>query len=262
MKMKWVKFLVVGFAVSLTSLEAYSQKESQVPESQYYENQPQYQQNPNPNYQSPEDSQQQKLPPPNYQYGSRPSAYPERTNRSYLKFSTGWANLKEHQDASGELSFEDSTFTPLNIGLGVTAARTALELELGFSFYDYEFTPSLNSPDTAFDDNLGASKLMVNLIFKTAEQGSHLYVGGGLGLVSVFLDNNLDDLSGSSFAAQFILGGELKISPRTGFFVEYKQFESLGLELESDALFLEDEFVSLDFDFSEASLNVGLRTYF
>jgi len=92
-------------------------------------------------------------------------------------------------------------------------------------------------------------------MFKTSQTGSNLYIGGGIGFVSVVIDGVEDQLSGSSFATQFIIGGEMRSSERSSLFIEYKSLGSSGLELEN-------AFSRIDFDFSESSLNIGMKLYF
>ena len=96
---------------------------------------------------------------------------------------------------------------------------------------------------------------MFNGFFKTSSSGSNLYLGGGLGLLSVSMDGLEEDLEGSSLATQAIFGAEIKTSEQAGFFIEYKYLTSVGLELEND-------FAEIDFDYKESSLNVGLKYYF
>ncbi|MGH1468966.1 MAG: outer membrane protein [Bdellovibrionales bacterium] len=178
----------------------------------------------------------------------------ERSHYNYFKASMGSSSLGDHRDFSGTIQHESSSIVPINLAYGVSAGNAAFEAELGFSNNDFEFIPSDVLGDSGFGD-VGSSKLMFNGFYKTSGTGSNLYVGGGLGFLSVSLDGVEQEMTGSSFATQFILGGEIRTNERTGLFVEYKHLKSIGLEVEND-------FAEVDYNFKESSLNLGIRMYF
>jgi hypothetical protein len=199
--------------------------------------------------------QQDNNPPPQYQARQGRWKSPARSTFNYFKASMGVASIDDYSDESGEINFDSSSVLPINLAYGVATGNVSFEAELGFSYFNYEYNPSFNSPDPAFDGDLGATKIMFNGFYKTSQTGSNLYIGGGLGLVTVSIDALEDELSGSSLATQFILGGEIRSNERSSIFIEYKQLNSVGLDLENS-------FSRLDFDFKEASLNIGVKYYF
>jgi len=207
--------------------------------------------------QQPQDySQQQSSTPPRYQPApGRWKAPQYRARYNYFKGSLGFAAIDDYSDGAGEITFESSALLPLTLAYGVSNGNLAFEAELGFSAFSYSYDPYFGSVDPYFDGSLGASKLMFNGMFKTSQTGSNLYIGGGIGFVSVVIDGVEDELTGSSFATQFILGGEMRSSERSSLFIEYKNLGSRGLELEN-------AFSRFDFDFRESSLNIGMKLYF
>lgn len=178
----------------------------------------------------------------------------ERSVSRYFKASMGSASIGEHKDANGSLIFESSSVLPINLGYGFTAGHAAFEIEAGLSNNDFEYVP-LDNSEPNFYGNILSTKLMINGFYRTSFIGSNFYIGGGLGSVSVSLDGVEEELTGSAFAAQFIVGGELRTSDRSGIFIEYKNLKTVGLEVEND-------FVELDYTFKESSLNVGFKVYF
>jgi len=199
--------------------------------------------------------QQNSNPPPRYKHQQQSRQGWQRSRYNYFKASMGFASIDDYSDQAGDINFDSSSVLPINLAYGMAAGNISFEAELGFSFYNYQYNPAMSSPDPFFDGDLGASKLMFSGVFKTSQTGSNFYVGGGLGLVSVSIDGLEDELSGSSLATQFILGGEIRTNERSGIFIEYKQLQSVGLDLEND-------FTRLDFDFSESSFNLGVKFYF
>jgi hypothetical protein len=178
----------------------------------------------------------------------------DRTVSNYFKASMGWSSVNDFQDASGELRFDDSLILPIHLGYGFTAGNAAFEAELGFSNNRFEFLPGQISSDYGIGD-LTSGKLMFNGLYKTRATGSNVYIGGGVGLASVTMDGLEDELNGSSFAAQFILGAEIRTSRHSGLFFEYKHLETFGLEVEND-------FALVEYDFNESSFNIGVKLYF
>lgn len=172
----------------------------------------------------------------------------------YFKASMGMSALKENIDSSGEMVFENTSVLPINLAYGFTMGTAMFEVELGFSNNDFEFISS-GSPSDDFYGNIFSKKIMINGMYKTSMTGSNFYIGGGLGSVSVSLDGPIDELGGSSLGLQFILGGELRTSESSGFFVEFKNLRTIGLEVEND-------FAEIDFSFQESSLNMGFKIYF
>ncbi len=182
-----------------------------------------------------------------------PPAWENNADR-YFKASLGMSALKDHDDSSGKLAFKSTSILPINVGYGVTVENAMFEVEFGFSNNDFNFISAVSSADD-FSGNVFSTKIMANGMYKTSMTGTSFYVGGGLGAVSVSLDGPIDELSGSALAAQFILGGELKVSERSGIFVEFKNLRTIGLEVEND-------FAAIDYDFKETSLNIGFKIYY
>jgi len=238
-----MKQALLILATVLMALEAQAQSYNEQRQGdQYQQNQPDHQ----PSY-------QQNTPP---QYQPAPGRWVSQRHRfNYFKGSIGFASVDDYSDSTGEINYDSSAFMPINLAYGATSGNVAFEAELGFSAYDYEYNPVFGSSDPSFDGDLGASKLMFNGMFKTSQTGSNFYIGGGLGFLSVAIDGIEDELSGSSLATQFIVGGEVRQNERSSFFIEYKQLSSVNLELEN-------AFTRLDYDFEEASLNVGVKYYF
>ena len=174
--------------------------------------------------------------------------------QSYFKASMGYSNIKsDYSDASGELKFDSSTLTPIQLGYGVSIGHIAFEGELGFHFFEFDFNAA--DPTFSYMGDMTAYTLMANAIYKANPNGAGLYIGGGIGMFSASLDGIDDDLRGSSLAVQAFAGLDIKVNPQASFFIEGRFMRTLGLDLEND-------FAFIDFDLDQMGANVGLRYYF
>jgi opacity protein-like surface antigen len=174
--------------------------------------------------------------------------------QSYFKASMGYSNISSnYNDPSGELKFESSTLTPIQLGYGVSVGHLSFEGELGFHFFEFDF----NAVDPAFSymGDMTAFSLMANAIYKANPNGAGLYIGGGLGLMSVSLDGLEDELKGASIAVQALAGLDIKVNPQASFYFEGRFMRTLGLDIEND-------FAFIDFDLEQMGVNVGLKYYF
>jgi len=180
----------------------------------------------------------------------RDGYYPQ----SYFKASMGYSNISnDYADSSGELKFDSSTLAPIQLGYGASIGHVAFEGELGFHFFDFDFNAI--DPDFSFSGDMSAFTLMANAIYKANPNGAGLYIGGGVGMMSVSMDGLEDDLKGSALAVQAFGGLDVKVNSQASFFLEGRFMKTLGLDIEND-------FAYVDFDLEQVGANVGLRYYF
>ena len=174
--------------------------------------------------------------------------------QSYFKASMGYSNISsDYSDASGELKFDSSTLTPIQLGYGVSVGHIAFEGELGFHFNEFDFNAT--DPMNSYMGDMTGYSLMANAIYKANPNGAGLYIGGGIGVMSVSLDGFEDELRGSSLAVQALAGLDIKVNSQASFFFEGRFMRTLGLDIEND-------FAYVDFDLEQMGVNVGLRYYF
>lgn len=180
----------------------------------------------------------------------RDGYYPQ----SYFKASMGYSDISnDYSDASGDLNFSSSTLAPIQLGYGASIGHVAFEGELGFHFFDFDFNAV--DPVSSFSGDMSAFSLMANAIYKANPNGAGLYIGGGVGLMSVSMDGLEDELRGSSLAVQAFGGLDVKVNSQASFFIEGRFMKTLGLDIEND-------FAYVDFDLEQLGANVGLRYYF
>lgn len=157
----------------------------------------------------------------------------------YIKGSLGPASQKENYFAGGDLNYDLA-------GLG--ASSLILGLNIGPQMTgEMEFTGRSMTIDSvngmAYDGDLDASAIMFNGLFKVPFQnGFSFLIGGGLGVISAKLYDPIFDnyAEGSTFATQFIIGGEAEITDRLDFTFEFKRLSAVDLELTGDAVFQEN----------------------
>lgn len=172
---------------------------------------------------------------------------------SYFKASMGYSKLSDYNDASGDILFKSESLSPINIGYGVNVSNLSFDGELGLNYHDFDFLA--DDPAFSYSGDIIATTLMANATFKTSPNRSGLYLGGGLGAVSVSMESLEDRLRGSSLAVQVFAGFEFKFNSQAALFFEARHIKSLGLELEND-------FVIIDFDYKQTGGNVGVKYYF
>lgn len=157
----------------------------------------------------------------------------------YIKGSLGPASQKKNYFAGGDLDYDLA-------GLG--ASSLSLGLNIGPQMTgELEFTGRSMTIDSvngmAYDGDLDASAIMFNGLFKVPFQnGFSFLIGGGLGVISAKLYDPIFDnyAEGSTFATQFIIGGEAEITDRLDFTFEFKRLSAVDLELTGDAVFQEN----------------------
>lgn len=172
----------------------------------------------------------------------------------YFKFSAGSASVSDSSFGGDRLTYNDTTFLPLTFAVGVEHGMIASELELFIASNNIDTVDGL--PD---DGSVTALGLNANVLFRGfITPIFYLYGGGGLGLMSVNVNDGLyNSANGSAFAIQGILGGEVRPNQRMGIFMEYKLLTSLGLRMEDNNFFAE-----YDYKYTNSSLNVGMRIYY
>jgi len=172
---------------------------------------------------------------------------------SYFKASMGFSKLSDYNDASGDVKYESESLTPIILGYGVNISNLSFEGELGVNYHDFDFIA--DDPDFSYSGNIVATNLMANAVFKTSPDRSGLYLGGGLGLLSVSMNGLEDRLRGSSLAVQVFAGVEFRFNSQAALTLEARHLKSLGLELENDFSFI-------DFYYKQTGGSVGIKYYF
>ena len=172
---------------------------------------------------------------------------------SYFKASMGFSKLSDYNDASGDIVFKNESLSPIVLGYGVNVANLSFDGELGLNYHSFDFLA--DDPLFSYSGDVVATSLMGNATFKTSPDRSGLYVGGGVGMLSVSMDGLEDRLRGSSLAVQVFAGFEFKFNSQAALFLEARHLKSLGLELEND-------FAFIDFDYKQTGANIGVKYYF
>ncbi len=157
----------------------------------------------------------------------------------YVKGALGAASQKDNYFAGGDLTYDLSALGATSLSLGLNIGP---QLSTEMEFTGRRMTiDSVNG--MSYDGDLDASAIMFNGFFKVPFQnGFSFVIGAGLGVLSAKLYDPIFDnyADGSSFATQFIIGGEAEINERLDFTFEFKRISAVDLELTGDAVFQEN----------------------
>ncbi len=197
-------------------------------------------------------------PPPPPQYDGRYTNAPQfgtfNLNNRYYKLSFGSGSVSNSDLGGSDLTYESATFLPFTVGVGVEHHAIAFEAEFVAAVNDIATVDG--NPDGG---SVAAVGVNANVLFRAITSPfSYLYAGVGIGTLAVSVsDGNFNSASGSALSFQGLLGGEFRPSQKVGLFAEYKLMSSVFLEMEDDNLF--DNY---DFDYTNSSLNFGMRVYY
>ncbi len=169
--------------------------------------------------------------------------------------------------ALGPSSQKDNSFGGANVdynlsGIGATSLIFGLNIGPQMST-EIEFSgrkANIDSIDgSAWDGDLDSSSILFNGLYKYPFSNGFSFVAGlGFGVLSAEIyDAVADDFAdGSSFAAQFIIGGEASITEQLDFTFEYKKLSTVDLELSGPTIYKEN------MSYHSGALMVGLKYNF
>lgn len=178
----------------------------------------------------------------------------QNSMHSYFKGSVGYSGISDYSDANGTATYSDSLIMPMQFAYGISSGKVSFEGEIGFNFFEFDYR-SASQAQNNFKGELVSTNLMLNASYKFGSSESGFYLGGGIGALGLVMDGFEEQLDGSSLASQVFAGYEVLSRGNTGFFVEYRYLQSMGLELENS-------FAVIDYDYKQSGLHLGVKYSF
>ncbi len=160
--------------------------------------------------------------------------------------------------ASADLDLDDSGMIGFKIGYILPQAR-ALAFEFEWNYMFEQSIPNQVISGVTESGDVSLNNFLVNMILRYPEGKIHPYVGGGIGVSSMYIKNtesrggavvNVADESATGFAWQLLAGINFELAPNMSADLAYRYFGT------------NPSFTLIDVDYRAQAVTFGLNFHF